>query len=624
MKLTLKSILSSLLIIANAGYAMEQNDSSTMLPDVEITGIQKVDIGLTPLTVSIIDSKEIRESQESNILPVLSLRVPGLFVTERGAGGYGVSDGAAGAVNIRGIGQGNKVLFLIDGEPQWAGLFGHSLPDTYASVDLEKVEIVRGPSSILYGSGAMGGSINLITRKARKEGFGGKASMAWGNFHSQNYNAHLAWKKERLNIFASGMYESTKGNRPGMKYWLGNQYFGAGYSFSDHWKARLAGTWTESYASNPGPVSAPLEDMWTHIFRQTLSASLSNDYGKFRGGARIYHNYGRHRIDDGFTPGGQPRDNWFRSTDYNMGLTIYQSMDLWKGNTLSAGIDVKRWGGHYWNEVKADRSIREGDKRHVTESAIYAMMQQEFFNRFLSINAGVRVEHNSAYGTEGIPHAGFIIRPDGITSVKFDFSKGFRSPNIRELYLYRPANPDLDPERLLSYEISASRSFLSGRLNAGISLYFIDADNMIQMIVADSRPLNVNTGKLINKGFEADIAFQALSWLNLSAIYSYLHTSSATLTGVPKNTLNLIASARYKGFSASLENRNVWSLRTGTAPGDKESFSLLDLRLSYDLPARIPVTLNCKIKNITDTRYEVVAGYPMPGINFMAGFDVKF
>lgn len=75
-----------------------------------------------PLTISVIDRDQIEASSESALLPVLSERVPGLFVTEKGITGFGVSNGSAGTVNIRGVGQGNKVLMLFDGQPQWAGV----------------------------------------------------------------------------------------------------------------------------------------------------------------------------------------------------------------------------------------------------------------------------------------------------------------------------------------------------------------------------------------------------------------------------------------------------------------------------------------------------------------------
>ena len=102
-----------------------------------------------PLTISVIDRDQIEASSESALLPVLSQRVPGLFVTQKGITGFGVNDGSAGTVNIRGEGQSNKVLMLFDGQPQWAGVFGHSLPDTYVASDVERVEVIRGPGSLM-------------------------------------------------------------------------------------------------------------------------------------------------------------------------------------------------------------------------------------------------------------------------------------------------------------------------------------------------------------------------------------------------------------------------------------------------------------------------------------------
>lgn len=111
-----------------------------------------------------------RSEQRIGIVAVLSQHVPGLFVTQKGITGFGVSAGAAGTVNIRGVGSGNKVLMLFDGQPQWAGVFGHSLPDTYVASDVERVEVIRGPGSLLYGSNAMGGVVNIITVIINRKG----------------------------------------------------------------------------------------------------------------------------------------------------------------------------------------------------------------------------------------------------------------------------------------------------------------------------------------------------------------------------------------------------------------------------------------------------------------------
>lgn len=146
-------VLSSL-FMATSVFASDviPTDSLINLNGVVVTANKiQVNRGSVPLSISVIEREEIEASSESALLPVLSERVPGLFVTEKGITGFGVSEGAAGTVNVRGVGQGNKVLMLFDGQPQWAGVFGHALPDTYVASDVERVEVIRGPGSLLYG-----------------------------------------------------------------------------------------------------------------------------------------------------------------------------------------------------------------------------------------------------------------------------------------------------------------------------------------------------------------------------------------------------------------------------------------------------------------------------------------
>ena len=205
--------------------ATEIVDTTKVLGEVVVLETSaKAPVALLPLDVKIVGSKMIDNSLETNLLPVLQNRIPGMFVTERGLAGFGVSGGAAGSVNIRGVGGGNKVLFMIDGQPQWAGVFGHSLPDTYVTNDVQRVEVVSGPSSLLYGAGAMGGSVNLITRRADKDGLSGSFRVAGGSYGSQKYGAKAGYKNGGMRVFAAASYEETDGNRKGMDYRLANQY----------------------------------------------------------------------------------------------------------------------------------------------------------------------------------------------------------------------------------------------------------------------------------------------------------------------------------------------------------------------------------------------------------------
>ena len=156
-------------------YLFSQSLNDTIqLNEVVVTG-NKTEItrNNVPLTISVINSSTIENSNESALLPIISEQVPGVFVTERGTTGFGVASGAAGQISIRGVGgsPNTQVLMLLDGHPQYMGIMGHPLPDSYVASDVERVEIIRGPASILYGSGAMGGVINIITKKQKVDGY---------------------------------------------------------------------------------------------------------------------------------------------------------------------------------------------------------------------------------------------------------------------------------------------------------------------------------------------------------------------------------------------------------------------------------------------------------------------
>lgn len=621
--------------VATLGLNAQTSPNDTLnLKEVEVYGSPKAPVELLPLSVSVVTSQQLEESAETSILPVLANQVPGFFVSERGISGFGVSGGAAGTVNIRGVGGGNKVLFMIDGQPQWASIFGHSLPDTYTSSEVAKVEVVRGPSSMLYGSNAMGGSVNIITKHANQIGFNGSARMMWGSYGTQKYSASLGYNNQKLNAFVNATYERSDGARKNSQYWLASQFASLQYKFSHNWKAGANVTLTETTPHNPGSVEDPLIDMWTHVMRGTAALYINNIYDVSSGQIQLYSNWGRHKINDGYsasgtaTNNGVPRDYLFRSKDYNMGINAYQNIHPWAANITSVGIDIQHWGGKTWNTMNDGSPDQPGVDEHVNEIAGYLMMQQAFIDEKISLNAGLRLQHSSQFGNILVPQAGFILHPIKSNTIKFSWGKGFRSPNLRELYMYPPHNPDLKPEYLWNYEVEIRQLWLNGRLNTGLSLFYIDGKDMIQT-VREQNPItgapmtNKNIGDFRNKGFEIDATYVITPQLSLCANYSYLWTTENVLYA-PKNKVFAELIYHPGKWRFALSSENVWRLRTGGP--EKENYSLLNARIGYTLDAikNCPINLFCKVDNITATKYETIYGFPMPKAVAYAGLEIKF
>ena len=150
-----------MMVMALPGVASAQLNDSILLDNIVVTGTRhETDVRHLPMTVTTLSHDKLTEQHRSSILPTLNEQVPGLFTTSRGVLGYGVSNGAAGAFTLRGVGGSSPnagVLVLIDGMPQYAGLYGHSIADAYQTMLAERVEVLRGPASALYGSNAMEG-----------------------------------------------------------------------------------------------------------------------------------------------------------------------------------------------------------------------------------------------------------------------------------------------------------------------------------------------------------------------------------------------------------------------------------------------------------------------------------
>lgn len=586
----------------------------------------KVNRNSVPLSISVIERSEIEASSESALLPVLSERVPGLFVTQKGVTGFGVSSGSAGEINIRGVGQGNKVLVLFDGQPQWAGVFGHSLPDTYVASDVERVEVIRGPGSLLYGSNAMGGVVNILTRQHARQGRRTQARVMYGSYNTQKYMINNGYNIGKFSSFVSLNHDRTDGHRPDSKFHITNGFAKLGYAVDSHYKVTGDVSLAKFKNQNPGQITDPIADNDMDILRGTTSFALENQYEKTSGAFRAFFNWGNHDINDGYhlnDPKAGPLDYRFHSDDHNGGILLYQSFRLARGNSFTVGLDYKNWGGKARNDSLGGGRKQLVDKT-INEVAGYLIAQQDLFD-MLSLNAGVRYEHNSAFGGAWIPQAGVTVRPFEGNTVKASLSKGFRSPTIREMYMFPPQNPDLKPESMMNYEVSVGQLLADGNLFFELTAFFIDGKNMIEAVKMDGRPnLNINTGTFTNKGIEFEARYQILLDLSVDMNYSYLHTSKPLLAAPAHK---FFAGAMYSPgrFSLYMNVQSIFDLYIDTKARTKEDYTVLNAKAAYRFGTPDKgLSLFVKGENLTATRYSINEGFPMPKAIFMGGFDVTF
>ena len=606
----------SLFFVSYTTYSQDVVDT---LGQVVVTATRSyVNKSQTPMNITVINREQIDAGSESSLLPVLTETVPGLFVTERGVTGFGVSAGSAGAISIRGIGGGNKVLMLFDGQPQWAGIFGHHIPDTYVASDMDRVEVVRGPASLLYGSNATAGVVNMITRNPR-DGMHFNGRLMHGSHNTQKYMGNVSFKKDKFSGIVSLNHDRTDGHRDNSNFKIFNGYAKLGYEINPNWKVSGDIILADFTTMNPGEENNPIFDNIIEALRGTASISIDNHYEMSHGSVKAFYNFGNHEINDGWREGENPRNYLFNSHDYNRGIMAYQIFNPYKETQVTLGMDYKEWGGKAWNSyfsgVRTDII-----NTNVYEYASYVVAQQKLWNK-LTINAGLRLEVNETYWLELIPQIGAAFNASPSTTVKALVSKGFRSPNLRELYLYVPANPKLDPERMMNYDFTIAQQFFNNKLGIELTGYFIEGSNIIQTRPVNGKPLNVNTGSFIHKGIEFAADYRIIPQFNLSAIYSYLHMNEP-LVAAPKHQAYITAKGKWGNFSYMLGAQyiNDLYLVTGDSP-ITVSYFLLNAKLSYR-PIKF-LSVFVKGENLTDKKYAINYGFPMPGLIIYGGIDIN-
>lgn len=583
------------------------------IEQVVVTGSnQATSRNLLPYTVSVVNARQLETTGKTQLLSALSGVVPSMFVSQRNILGFGVSNGGSGGIKIRGVGGSptNGILMMVDGQPQFAGLFSHPIADYYATEYVNHVEILRGPGSVLYGSNAMGGVINVITKNAQHDGIHTTLKLQYGSYNTWQTALSNMVRKGRFSSLVTMGYDRTDGIVENFDFKQINLYAKIGYELSRYF--RLSADYSLVNIKGNDPIYAQLRNasyiIHQNITRGETSLAFSNKYQNTDGALRFYYSYGNHYIDD-------PKH--FHSLDDRFGIIAYQNVNVWQHATGTIGFDFNTYRGKIPMSGGSTSGTGTLEHKSITEYSPYLTLQQSLFNDILILNGGLRMANSDKFGTHWLPQVGFSFHPTEEWCLKASMAKGYRNPSFRELYLYPPHNPDLDPESMMNYEITINHRF-SRYLNADITGYFAQGRNIIQTLNGK----NNNTGRFRNKGLELSVTSQPIDKLWLRASYSYMYSSLKELTAAPKNQYLIGANWQpLPRFNIDVELKGVGGLYVANEVA-RQNYALLNLGFTYNVTSYID--LFGHFDNLTDADYMINNGYKMPGITCMGGFKLKF
>ncbi len=549
---------------------------------------------------------EIDRTAARTVLDGVDRLVPGAFVTRRGSMGYGIAANGTGGLYIRGVGESPNagILVVVDGRPDFQGLMGHPLPDFYSLSDAGTVTVVEGPASVLYGSNAMGGIVE-IKPWVPTEGMSTRLTTSFGSFYTGQHRLSHGSTFRRGYYSLNAGVSHTSGHRPGSAFRDQDGTVAAGYDISRAWRASLKGRYGHFYVEDPGPAGAPLSGSYADVGRGGFSLDLDNATARAWGYIRAYSSHGRHFITDGF-----------RSTDRTTGIRADESIALTPAATLEAGADLVNYGGAARN-VKGRLNYGAHD---LTSAAAFARLQWSATGR-LRLFAGGRREHNSLFGETGVPEAGAVWTSRRRVALSVQAAQGYRNPTLRELYLFPAPNPKLKPERMWNYQVSA-RVQPADSFTATLTGFYADLSNLI---VATGRYPNLallNTGAALNRGVEVAGRWRASRRAAIHSGYALLRSTNLA-PYVPSQKFN---------YGADVVAGRVSLHFGGTVVGGRWADTQYSARLAGyhlgELKLTVPVGERWRVfalvDNLFDRTYSVVPGYPMPGINATGGLSVSF
>lgn len=560
--------------------------------------------------ISVIDAETIDRTQSQTVVELLR-RVPGVQVVQAGG------SGTTATVFLRGA-ESDQTLVLIDGVRVNTVADGSFDFADLRVENIERIEVLKGPQSVLYGSDALGGVISIFTNRAH-EGGGAALKAEGGSYSSQNYSVSGAVHDDQLASSTTLSYQSTHGISAAAPR-LGNKeadgyenitlsssnemQLGSEWKGTLNWRFQRGDTQLDGFDFVKGPTD-DLNYTQRHVL-MTGQASFTRTTGIVRPGLMLAYMYDQL---NGYDPD-----------------TAYNSYNIRNGSlspTLQIDIVPNDWSFTTIGTTFDSRSAVNPGNFDRTRSVFGSFLNQQFdFSKYLSISGGVRYDHYSDFGDQVTYRTTISSSIDEVSSrLHTSFGTGFKAPTFNELYFPQFGNPNLSPEKNRGFDVGVETTLLGGDVVNDLTFFRSDYTDLISFNTTDFTAANIESS--LARGFEESLEVNVSRAVTLT--FGYTYTDS-----------------RNNGTGSMLPRRPLHRFTTGVVikPVDDLTIDLLYLmvkdRIDSDLKkmddydrvnATIrytggPVNPYIRVVNLFDTRYEEVTGYGTPGLSVYGGIEV--
>lgn len=552
------------LVVAEAETEPEVKSEETREIVVSATRTE-MEVKDSPATITVINRKQIEDRKADNVMDVLR-DVSGVQFDRSGNLAHG------SALRIRGS-EGDHVLILIDGKKISTdpSFYNTRELQRIRMDDVERVEVLKGPASVLYGSSAMGGVINIVTRRPDKdsvevnidnkvlEGEGSvqtnlgiyaqakkRGSFSWTLSAARNYTNDLSFEDnkqeypggEEIPINFKGIWDINKNNKIQVDF----RYLKENLNQEMYYKNPAYKSMETYYKNHIRKLEYGLNytgksDKTNWQFR-IYNSEWKKDQDSYKIGTRIWKNFNITR-SGALTLEGQISHAF---TDKHLVTGGFEYSDEWIGSTsLGSGADKSK------TYTRNGKTLNYGKKsRELTSFFI----QDEWTpgEKWLIIPA-VRVEHSSSFGTEVVPKLGatYFLKPD--FRLKANVGKGYRIPTLLELYRSNVTrtmigNPDLDPETSIAYEVGFEKDW--SKHNLKVSFYRSDVKDLIQSKTNGRVTTWLNISDSLLQGIEIGTTHRISKEVDLRLGYNYLEAENKEtderLEGRPRHQFTISGS----------------------------------------------------------------------------------